>query len=176
MHSNNKVCNTISLAVAMGTTAAVFGHTVLESYAMQCFLPACVGVPIIADKRFMTAYTMIERNAVYYQDDDKNELDAMFAIARMVPEEMWRTRMGLDELRNKMNARATALIAGWLKEKGVVLDSKSAAGAMVAGRRHLQHHRRTLLSPLLALGMGEQAGAFRDHQEPTALLGRVQQG
>lgn len=31
----------------------------------------------------------------------------MFAIARMAPEEMWRTRMGLDELRNKMNSRAT---------------------------------------------------------------------
>jgi hypothetical protein len=46
------------------------------------------------------------------QDDDKNELDAMFSIARMAPEEMWRTRMGLDELRNKMNTRVTGTLAG----------------------------------------------------------------
>jgi hypothetical protein len=47
-----------------------------------------------------------------WQDEDKNELDAMFAIARMAPEEMWRTRMGLDELRNKMNTRVTGELAG----------------------------------------------------------------
>jgi hypothetical protein len=35
----------------------------------------------------------------------------MFAIVRMAPEEMWRTRMGLDELRNKMNSRATGKLA-----------------------------------------------------------------
>lgn len=57
-----------------------------------CF--AAAGVPIIADSRFMAAYSMIEPNAVFYQEDGKNELDIMFQVARMAPEEMWRTRLG----------------------------------------------------------------------------------
>lgn len=52
------------------------------------------GVPIIADSKFMAAYSMIEPNAVYPQEDGKNELDVMFSVARMTPEEMWRTRLG----------------------------------------------------------------------------------
>jgi hypothetical protein len=52
---------------------------------------------------------MIDRNAVYYQDDNLNELDMMFSIARMPTEEMWRTRSGLAELRQAMNVRATGI-------------------------------------------------------------------
>lgn len=134
---------------------------------------AAAGVPIIADKPFMGAYTMIERNAVYYQDEDKNELDVMFTIARMLPEEMWRTRMGLDELRNKMNVRATGLITGWLKEKGLAPDNKSAAGAIAAGRKkQLKRFRRSLLSPLLVLGMAERWGQL-EQQVAVKALGQV---
>lgn len=120
---------------------------------MLTAIVGAAGVPIIADKPFMDAYTMIERNAVYYQDDDKNELDVMFRVARMAPEEMWRARMGLDDLRNKMNKRATSLLLGWLKEKGLKPDVE------VEGDRHLRRrHRRSLLSPLLLLGhAAEQA-------------------
>jgi hypothetical protein len=42
----------------------------------------------------MAAYSMIEPNAVYIQEDGKNELDVMFSVARMTPEEMWRIRLG----------------------------------------------------------------------------------
>lgn len=110
------------------------------------------GVPIIADKPFMTAYSMIERNAVYYQDDNQNELDVMFSVARMNPEEMWRTRMGLDELRNKMNARVTNLLIGWLKEKGLAPDTQ------VGEKKHRKQrmHRRALLSPLFLLGQAAE--------------------
>lgn len=52
------------------------------------------GVPIIADSKFMAAYSMIEPNAVYLQEDGRNELDVMFSVARMTPEEMWRIRLG----------------------------------------------------------------------------------
>lgn len=52
------------------------------------------GVPIIADSKFMAAYTMIEPNAVFFQEDGRDELDVMFSVARMTPEEMWRTRLG----------------------------------------------------------------------------------
>uniref|UniRef100_A0A383VTG1 Glycosyl transferase family 1 domain-containing protein n=1 Tax=Tetradesmus obliquus TaxID=3088 RepID=A0A383VTG1_TETOB len=133
--------------------ASKFSSTVLTSFI--------TGVPIIADKPFMGAYTMIERSAVYYQDDDKNELDAMFAIARMAPEEMWRTRMGLDELRNKMNSRATGLLLGWLKEKGLEPDTKvEGQGA----HRRLSSSsssggRRQLLSPLWLLELAGQQAA-----------------
>jgi hypothetical protein len=42
----------------------------------------------------MAAYSMIEPNSVYHQEDGKNELDVMFEVARMTPDEMWRTRLG----------------------------------------------------------------------------------
>lgn len=51
-------------------------------------------MPIIADSKFMAAYSMIEPNSVYYQEDGKNELDVMFEVARMTTDEMWRTRLG----------------------------------------------------------------------------------
>jgi hypothetical protein len=57
-------------------------------------LPSAAGVPIIADRKFMAAYSMIEPNAVFPQEDGRNELDIMFNVARMTPEEMWRTRLG----------------------------------------------------------------------------------
>eukprot|EP00775_Hariotina_reticulata_P007866 gene7866-8062_t len=43
----------------------------------------------------------------------------------MPVEEMWRTRSGLAELRQAMNVRATGLILGWLKDKGLVPDDLS---------------------------------------------------
>lgn len=55
---------------------------------------ATAGVPIIADSKFMAAYSMIEPEAVYHQENDQNELDAMFNVAHMAPEEMWRARLG----------------------------------------------------------------------------------
>jgi hypothetical protein len=55
---------------------------------------ATAGVPIITDSRFMAAYSMIEPDAAYSQEDGRNELDTMVEVARMAPEEMWRTRIG----------------------------------------------------------------------------------
>jgi hypothetical protein len=60
------------------------------------------GVPIIADSKFMAAYSMIEPNSVYYQEDGKNELDVMFEVARMTTDEMWRTRLGRQDLEAKV--------------------------------------------------------------------------
>lgn len=124
-----------------------FSSTVLTSFI--------TGVPIIADRKFMAAYSMIEPNAVFPQEDGRNELDIMFNVARMTPEEMWRTRLGLKELRGKMNTRAKDLILGWLKEKGLAPDAKSELGKAAAGHRR---QRRTLLSPLwlLAEAFGQQ--------------------
>jgi hypothetical protein len=50
----------------------------------------------------------------------------MFAIARMAPEEMWRTRMGLDELRNKMNTRVTGELAGCCTVNVLLTSHRSA--------------------------------------------------
>lgn len=43
-----------------------------------------------------------------------------------------------------MNSRATDLILGWLKEKGLAPDAKSELGKNAG-------HRRTLLSPLMLI-------------------------
>lgn len=80
------------------------------------------GVPIIADSKFMAAYSMIEPNAVFYQEDGKNELDIMFSVARMTPEEMWRTRLGesrgLGWYRHSYQAPPTAA-AAWMACTGL---------------------------------------------------------
>jgi hypothetical protein len=115
-----------------------FSSTVLTSFI--------TGVPIIADAAFMGAYTMIEHDAVYYQEIGSNELDVMFNVVRMPVEEMWRTRMALDGLRTRINARAASMIAGWLRERGVPVPG----GSQGRRQRHLQ--RRSLMSPLLLLG------------------------
>jgi len=110
-----------------------FSSTVLTSMI--------TGVPIIADKAFMEAYTFMDRAAVYYQDEKATELDVMFKVVRSDPQEMWRTRKGTEDLRNKMNARAKELLIKWLKEKGLSPDADSVAGGgkgfSAAPRRHV---------------------------------------
>jgi hypothetical protein len=49
-----------------------FSSTVLTSLI--------TGVPIIADQRLLDAYSMLTRDAVYYQADNRTELDVMFEV------------------------------------------------------------------------------------------------
>ena len=120
----------------------LFHHQVLMSFLLLLLLAAaCTGVPIIADKAFMEAYTFMDRAAVYYQEEKATELDVMFKVVRNDPQEMWRTRKGTEDLRNKMNARAKDLLIKWLKEKGLSPDADSVAGGgkgfSAAPRRHV---------------------------------------
>jgi hypothetical protein len=77
-------------------------------------LPSAAGVPIIADSKFMAAYSMIEPNAVFPQEDGRNELDIMFNVARMTPEEMWRTRLGEQCRATKVGLFLFSTPARWL--------------------------------------------------------------
>jgi hypothetical protein len=74
---------------------------------------------MITDQRFLDAYSMIERTAVYFQAASQTELDVCFATMNSKPEDVWRTRQGVMELRNKMNERAKKLLIGWLADRGI---------------------------------------------------------
>jgi hypothetical protein len=47
----------------------------------------------------------------------------MFSVAKMHPDEVWRVRSEVQELRNRMNERAKKMIRGWLEKKGVAVES-----------------------------------------------------
>ncbi|KIZ04003.1 hypothetical protein MNEG_3957 [Monoraphidium neglectum] len=118
-----------------------FSSTVLTSLI--------TGVPIIADERMLQAYSFLERKAVFYQDDSQTELDVMFAVSKMKPDDMWRARSGVAELRRRMNERAKKMITGWLEAKGVAVEPEEA-------RRLLLQRRRDVL----AVPEGPAAGAL----------------
>jgi hypothetical protein len=119
----------------------VLGIRSVKSQSQIILHLPCTGVPIIADKAFMEAYTFMDRSAVYYQEDKATELDVMFKVVRNDPQEMWRTRKGTEDLRNKMNARARELLTKWLKEKGLSADPDSVVGGgkgfTATPRRHV---------------------------------------
>jgi hypothetical protein len=43
----------------------------------------------------------------------------MFAVSKMQPDEVWRTRDAVAALRERLNSDARALIKGWLEARGV---------------------------------------------------------
>jgi len=108
-------CDVCSLCMNLRETL------LLNAQIVVCCVVAA-GVPIIADSKFMAAYSMIEPNAVFYQEDGKNELDVMFSVARMTPEEMWRTRLGegrgLGWYRHSLQDPPTAAVA-WMACTGI---------------------------------------------------------
>ncbi|WIA10164.1 hypothetical protein OEZ85_010368 [Tetradesmus obliquus] len=83
------------------------------------------GVPVIADAAFLSAYSMMEPAAVFEQQQGESELDAMFRAAAQPAEQVLRTRAAVQQLRRKMNARASSLILRWLLDKGLVPDAAS---------------------------------------------------
>jgi hypothetical protein len=83
------------------------------------------GVPVIADAAFLQAYSMMEPAAVFQQQAGESELDAMFRAAAQPEDQVWRTRAAVQQLRRKMNARASSLILRWLLDKGLVPDAAS---------------------------------------------------
>jgi hypothetical protein len=83
------------------------------------------GVPVIADAAFLSAYSMMEPAAVFQQQPGESELDAMFRAAAQPAQQLWATHSAVEQLRRKMNARATGLLLQWLLDKGLVPDAAS---------------------------------------------------
>eukprot|EP00878_Enallax_costatus_P040079 GHUV01046061.1.p1 GENE.GHUV01046061.1~~GHUV01046061.1.p1 ORF type:complete len:169 (+),score=26.14 GHUV01046061.1:158-664(+) len=81
------------------------------------------GVPIIADDAFLEAYSMMEPAAVFEQDPGETELDVMFRVAQLAPEEVLAVRTAVEQLYHEMNARACRLVQGWLLEMDLVPGS-----------------------------------------------------
>jgi hypothetical protein len=78
----------------------------------------------------------------------------MFAVAKMDPAEMWRTRDAVAALRGRMNERAKRMITGWLAAKGVAVAPPGAAAAAAAARRPAARRRALELEA----GAGGAAG------------------
>jgi hypothetical protein len=89
-----------------------------SKFSSTVYSSMITGVPMIADDRFLDAYTMIDRGAVFYRQEGQAEVDVMFGVGRQDPRETWRARQAVSDLREKLNKRATGLLRGWLDEKG----------------------------------------------------------
>lgn len=68
----------------------------------------------------------------------------MFAVAKMTPDEMWRTRSAVSDLQRHMNERAKKMVSGWLAKKGVALEAADGARRRRAQRRRQRQRRRRL--------------------------------
>jgi len=57
----------------------------------------------------------------------------MFAVAKMKPDEMWRTRSEVHDLRVRMNERAKKMIVEWLEKKGVAVETEDRRRRRLSG-------------------------------------------
>jgi hypothetical protein len=89
-----------------------------SKFSSTVYSSMITGVPMIADDRFLDAYTMIDRGAVFYRTEGQAEVDVMFGVGKQDPRETWRARQAVSDLRDKLNKRAAGLLRGWLDEKG----------------------------------------------------------
>lgn len=84
------------------------------------------GVPVLADQAYLQAYSLLSTDTVFAQAADEGELSAMFRVAQLPAEAIWRTRTALQQLQGEMNGRCVALLLRWLKERGLHPDAGSA--------------------------------------------------
>jgi hypothetical protein len=89
-----------------------------SKFSSTVYSSLITGVPMIADDRFLDAYTMIDRSAVFYRREGQAEVDVMFGVGEQGAGETWRARQSVADLRAKLNKRAAGLLRGWLDEKG----------------------------------------------------------
>jgi hypothetical protein len=101
-----------------------------SKFSSTVYSSMITSVPMIADDRFLDAYTMIDRGAVYYRSEGEEEVDVMFRVAQQDARETWRARAAVADLRDKLNKRATGLLRGWLDEKGA---ARAAGGGGSGG-------------------------------------------
>eukprot|EP00198_Chlamydomonas_reinhardtii_P007795 XP_001697132.1 predicted protein [Chlamydomonas reinhardtii] len=99
------------------------------------------GTPMIADRRFLSAYGMFNESEVYLQREGEQEVDVMLRVLRTPAEQLLAVRRALLDLRARLNVRARlflkeeleALCAGSVGWRDRVNAGKGAA-AGEAGR------------------------------------------
>lgn len=84
------------------------------------------GVPVVADRAFLDAYSMLSPDTVYEQQAGEDELAAMFRMARLPSGTVVQTRKALEQLRQQMNSRCIDILLGWLQANGLQPDPASA--------------------------------------------------
>jgi hypothetical protein len=89
------------------------------------------------------------------QGAGESELEVMFRVSRLPPDDMWRAREGVSALRERMNARARRMITEWLEKKGVAVVP--GPGARV--KRRDAYLRRRLQGGGPSFRVGADAGA-----------------
>jgi hypothetical protein len=89
-----------------------------SKFSSTVYSSLITGVPMIADDKFLSAYTMIDRGAVYHRPDGQDEVEVMFRVAKQSAGETWRARQAVSNLRARLNKRASGLLRQWLDEKG----------------------------------------------------------
>lgn len=83
-----------------------FSSTVLTSLM--------TGTPMIAGEKILSKYTMLTRDAVFFQSEKEQEVDAMFNILSVNSGGIWDKRRAVEAAREQINARSADMIKGWL--------------------------------------------------------------
>lgn len=98
----------------------------LLTVAEHCSLSVPAGVPVLADQAFLQAYSLLTTDTAFAQAAGEDELSAMFRVARLPADAIWRTRTALQQLQGEMNSRCVRLLVEWLKARGLCPDAGSA--------------------------------------------------
>lgn len=72
------------------------------------------GTPVMADSRLLRAYSMLNKEAVFFQEDYETEVDVMMRVMSMDREKVWKVRDAVKVLQKKMNDRARERLQEYL--------------------------------------------------------------
>lgn len=81
----------------------------------------------MADAAFLEAYNLLSPATVFEQQQDEDELEAMFRVSRLPADTIWTTRTALRQLQTDMNDRCVGVLLGWLRGWGLQPDAASSA-------------------------------------------------
>lgn len=73
------------------------------------------GTPVISTKKLLTAYNFLNKDSVFSQEDEEEEIDVMLRIVRSKEEEVIRVREGLKGVVQDLNKRSLEKLEGYIK-------------------------------------------------------------
>ena len=73
------------------------------------------GTPVIASKRLLDAYSFLNKDSVFSQEGEEEEIDVMLKIVRLGEEQVTKVREGLKQVVEELNKRSIGLLESYIK-------------------------------------------------------------
>ncbi|GIL80479.1 hypothetical protein Vretifemale_9679 [Volvox reticuliferus] len=87
------------------------------------------GTPLIASRRLLAAYSMLDERSVFVQEEEEQELDVMLRVMVMPKKDLLAVRQGVLEARQRVNGNATAFYTALLMESCGAAVSREGVGS-----------------------------------------------